>query len=241
MPVIKHNKAVEIEAGAVVLDLSDLAMQAKRLAEEARVAAQRLLAQARVQAEQLKIDATARGYKEGFQAGELAGHEQGRREARQEVLDTLGPRLEQLTESWSNGLGQWDRARQDMLLAAGEDVLTFAFELAEKVIGRAVAHDPTLVRDQVKSALSLLSQPTAVTIIVHPDDIPILQEVLPAVIEKVRGCQHAQLRPDDAIARGGCIVRTAGGSVDATIETQVSRIASALLPARDNEKDRSTS
>jgi len=45
-------------------------------------------------------------------------------------------------------------------------------------------------------------------------------------------CEHADLREDVAVGRGGCVVRSARGSIDATIETQLERIAATLLPAR---------
>lgn len=237
MPVIKNNNAGRIEGGAFVLDLTDLATEARRLAEEARIEALRINAQAKTQAAQLKTEATERGHADGFEHGKKLGYEQGVQDARQEILSTFQPRIEQVIESWTTALGQWDRARQDMLLAAGENVLTFAFEMAQQVIGRAIKHDPTVVRDQVKAALALLSQPTAVTIIVNTEDVSILEEVLPSVIEKMGACEHAQLRPDDSMTRGGCIVRTAGGEVDATIETQIARIAEALLPGTMNENN----
>jgi len=230
MTVIKHDQTADVLPRAMVLDLSDLAGQARQMTERARAEAQRIRDQAERDAEQRRADATEQGYNEGFAKGKQEGIEAGRTEARDEVLDTFKPQLEQLIDSWSQALQQWEQSRSDMLLQAREDVLTFAFELAAKVVGRTIEHDPSVVQEQVAEALALLNQPTAVTIVAHPDDHELIQEVLSPLLEQLTCCQHADLRADESMTRGGCIVRTAGGSVDATIETQLSRIAEALLP-----------
>jgi len=230
MTVIKNDKAADVLPRAMVLDLSDLAGQAKQMMEQARADAQRIREEAERDAEQRRAAASDEGYKQGFEKGEAAGTEAGRNAARNEVLGTFRPQLDQLTESWSEALQHWEQSRNDMLLQAREDVLTFAFELASNVIGRAIEHDPSVVQDQVAEALALLNQPTAVTIITHPDDRALIEEVLPKLLEQMTSCANAELRSDEQMTRGGCIVRTAGGSVDATIETQLARIAETLLP-----------
>jgi flagellar biosynthesis/type III secretory pathway protein FliH len=49
----------------------------------------------------------------------------------------------------------------------------------------------------------------------------------------VRSMEHVQLVPDDAISPGGCTVRFGAGQIDATIETQLRRIADELLVTQE--------
>lgn len=233
MTVIKHDKAADVMPRAVVLDLSDLAGQARTMLEQARAEAKRIGAEAERDAEQRRAAAADEGYAEGFEKGKAEGYAAGEQAARDDVLGSFQPQLERLATAWAGALEKWEQSRNDMLLEAREDVLTFAFNLAAKVVSRAIEHNPAVVQDQLAAALSLLNQPTVATIVAHPDDHPLIEQVLPQLLERLARCEHAELRADESIGRGGCIVRTAGGSVDATIETQLTRLAEALLPAND--------
>ncbi len=230
MTVLKHNQTCPKSSNAVVLDLSDLGEQAQRLLDNARAEAGQILVDAQQEAERLRAQAHEQGMAEGTARGEQEGAATGAANARTEIMNNLKPQLEQITESWEIALQAWEQQRNDMLLQAREDVLTFSFELASKVISRAVEHDPTIVQQQLEAALQLLNQPTALTIAVHPDDQQLVHEVLPKLLQRIGTCEHADVVTDASFARGGCAVRTQGGSVDATLETQLQRLAAALLP-----------
>lgn len=213
-----------------MLDLGDLNRQAERILSDARVEADRIIADSRAEAEQLIDSADTVGHERGYERGLAEGREAGREEGRQEVLDTLKPQINELIAGWNKSLEQWETDREEMLLAAREDVLTFAFALAQKIILRAIEHDPSIVRDQLESALKMLTKPTAVSVRVHPEDKACIEDAMPNLLEQFAGCEHLGVREDDSISRGGCIVNTNGGQIDATIETQLARIAEALLP-----------
>jgi hypothetical protein len=117
-----------------------------------------------------------------------------------------------------------------MLFAAREDVVALATAIAEKVIFRAIAADPTIIEDQLAEALALLVRPTSVVVAIHPDDRAVVEAVLPELCERLPQCEHVRLVEQDELARGGCIVRTQGGQIDASIEQQITRIAATLVP-----------
>ncbi len=82
----------------------------------------------------------------------------------------------------------------------------------------------------VDLALTLMGRPSSVTVTVNPSDRPLIEEVLPALTDRLLASAHAAIEEDAAITPGGCIVRTGRGSIDATIDGQLDRIARALLP-----------
>ena len=128
-----------------------------------------------------------------------------------------------------------------MMLEAQEDVLRFAFSLAKKVVGRMIQVDATIVRDQLSEALALLNKPAGIEILINPADRPVVERVLPELVAAVEGCQDMSVREDASMTPGGCVVTTAGGRVDASIDTQLARIAEALIPADDRSGARSLS
>ncbi|MCZ6544292.1 MAG: FliH/SctL family protein [Chloroflexi bacterium] len=116
-----------------------------------------------------------------------------------------------------------------MLLAAREDVLKLALAMGEKITHRVIEAEPAAVVDQVAEALALLAKPTAVTISINPADRSILQSVLGDLVESMNLCTHIDLRDDPEVSRGGCVVATDRGHIDATIDRQIQRITDTLL------------
>jgi flagellar assembly protein FliH len=238
MPIIKNSSAARLVKDAIVLDLGDLHRQGQEILARAQAEGTRILDDAGREALRIIDGAAEAGRAQGLERGLAEGREIGERNGRQEAIDRLAPRIEHMLQSWSAAIERWERERGDMLLAAKEDVLAFALAAAQKIVFRIVQTDRTVVQDQLAEALSLLSQPSAVVVAVNPDDRALVEEVLPELVAQLRGCEHVALRDEPGISPGGCIVTTAGGEIDARIETQLDRIAEALAPgAADGQPD----
>jgi flagellar assembly protein FliH len=232
MALIKHANANRLLNEAIVLDLGDLNRQAEAIMSRAREQAARILAQSKAEAQKLIEGAAAVGHAEGFEKGAAEGRVAGEQQASAQTLELMSERLQALTDSWIQALSRWEADRAQMLLAAREDVLLFAFALAEKLVYRIIRTDPLVVQEQLAEALGLLSRPTSVEIAVNPEDRATVEQTLPGLIAHLGTCKEARIREDAGMMRGGCIVQTANGRIDATIETQLDRIARTLLPDR---------
>jgi flagellar assembly protein FliH len=233
MALIKHTASDRLMASAIVLDLGDLDRQGQAIIARARAQAKQILDDARREAQRLIDGAAEIGRSSGVEQGLVEGRERGRAEGRADLLAELRPRLGELLGAWAAALEQWERERAEMLLAAREDVLAFALTATRKITTRMVHTDPSVVQDQLAEALSMLASPSALTIVINPADRPLVEEVLPELVAQIQSCAHVSLRDEAAVSRGGCIVGTAGGEIDASIETQLDRIAEALIPAQD--------
>ncbi len=230
MALIKNVHADRLAKQAVVLDLGDLGRQADRILGDARQGAERITAAARAEAQKLIDSAADRGYEQGLDRGLQEGREAGEREGRARAVQKFEPQLEQLINAWTAALERWETDRGEMLLAAREDVVRFAVAAARKVVMRVVKADSTVIEDQLAEALALLSRPTTIVVSVHPNDRPIVEAVLPRLVSRFQQCEQASVRDDETLTPGGCVVATAGGRIDATIETQLDRIARTLVP-----------
>ena len=233
MALIKHAKAERMVKSAIVLDLGDLQLQADRIIDQARQQAEPIVSEAEQRAARIDAIAGEKGHADGQAQGFHEGRAQGRQEGRAEVISELKPRLNEIADRWSAALEQWETDRKEMFLSARSDVLRFALAMAEKVVGRIIEVDPSVIERQLAEALLLISRPTSVVVTINPEDRSVVQMVLDEPLARIGLCEHVQLREDPFLTRGGCLVTTAGGSIDASIETQVRRIAEALLPAAD--------
>lgn len=231
MAIIRQADARRLAEQAIALDLGDLRRQGEAIIARAQEQASVIVAQARAQREDLLRGAEAQGRAQGLEVGRREGLEQGRAQGRTEALAQQREALTSLHAAWSGALDQFERTRGMLLEDAREDVVRLAVSLAERIVKRAIALDPSLVISQVEATLAILAQPTRATILVHPDDEPLVREAMPQIASRLANARDAALATDAGLSRGSCVVRTQGGGVlDAEVVRQLERICEALLP-----------
>lgn len=148
-----------------------------------------------------------------------AAREEGLREGREEALASLVPALEALTQA-TEAVREAQRVRADRLEAHAVDLAMF---LAEKVIGGAIAVEPELVVEAVRGALRGIVERERVTVLVHPEDLLLVSEAMDAVRGTLGGIEHCEVQAERRVSRGGAVVRTPDGDVDARVETKLQR------------------
>jgi len=79
------------------------------------------------------------------------------------------------------------------------------------------------VLDVVRGALRRLSERRRVTVLVHPDDLDVVRAAADGFATELGGIEHCEVQAERRLARGGAIVRTDEGQIDASIETQLAR------------------
>lgn len=234
MPLLKSDIQRAAMKEAVVLDLGDLGRQAARLRLQAEGRAESIVAAAEVEARRIKEAAASKGFDQGLAAGHAEGLARGREEGKAEALSAVSEKVALIQTAWSEAAREWDEHRKLLDRESRQAVLTFAIKMAECLVHRRIATDPTVVLDQVREALSHVLQPYDVSVSVHPDDRPLLEEAMPRLVAEFVQVQHITLVENQQVAPGGCVVSYGQGRIDATIDTQINRIVEMLLPAAPN-------
>lgn len=229
MPLIRQSIIDPAGRDAVVLHLGDLGRLGERMKQSAREQAEAILAEAKAERDRIVSGAQAVGHAQGVERGFKEGRERGLAEGRAQALTEWRDRLTKLDKGWTDGLHAFLAERERLLLEARQDVLRLAVMLGEKVTKRTIEVDPSVVADQVAEVIALVARPTRVTLSVHPDDRSIVEEIAPGLRRRFPSAQEIEITTDGTLARGSCIARTAGGRIDASIGTQLARIARALL------------
>jgi flagellar assembly protein FliH len=184
-----------------------------RLREEIRAA----------QAERDAIRDAAR--REGLDLARGDALEQAARAERERVgAETAG--LAELLRRIAEGVGQ-DRAA--LRAAAERDLIRLALLVAEKLTKAAVLDGKPVAEGNLRRAIELTGRKHELTVRLNPDDVARIEEFLPALRRDVADLGQVVLEPDPAVGRGGVVVRTREGSVDATIAAQLEEIERGLL------------
>jgi flagellar assembly protein FliH len=99
-----------------------------------------------------------------------------------------------------------------------------ALLIADKVVAGAVAVRTELVVETVRGALRGLIERERITVLVHPDDLETMRAAIDGVRAGLGGVDHCEVQAERRVGRGGAIVRTPDGDVDARLETKLGRV-----------------
>ena len=152
--------------------------------------------------------------------GYAAGHQDGAAQAAAVIAET---------QVALQGAAQALVAEREALADSTERAaVELALQLAGKVVNAAVAADPELVVEAVRGALRLLVDRERFTVLVNPADLEIVREGLVGVIAELGGVEHFEVQGERRVARGGAVVRTAEGEVDASLDAKLQRAREVL-------------
>lgn len=108
-----------------------------------------------------------------------------------------------------------------------EEAARLAIAICTTVIGEHIKVDPDLVRKIAQRALQQSIVGDVMTIIANPDDHDLLNNAAPEFRRLANGAS-VKIETDPNIGRGGCIVRTEFGEVDASIPVLLESMAAHL-------------
>ena len=233
MPVMKSHHSPHLRQTAIVMDLSDLETQAAAIVADAKAQAAQILATARAQGTQqsdaIREIARQTGHDEGFAAGHAEGVKQGHDEA---VAQTQAG-LNELTARWSKTLDLLQQNLPTHLADARLDLVRLSIAIATRITHQEALRNTGVIESTLDDALKLVTGGRSVSLHIHPDEVPAIEAYLPGLLAKLRSIPEIQLAPDDAITPGGCTIHYGSGQIDATLETQIKRIADELLTKQD--------
>jgi len=239
MALIKNAIARDLARDAVVLDLGDLQSQALVYVQQAQAQAQKIIADAQNERQRLVAGAAEKGHAEGLSRGIEEGRTRGHADALEAAVAQHADALAGVESAWATALSEFAAQREAMIEHATRDAVTLAVAVAEKVVKRSIAVDPGVVVEQLRAVLAVVVRPTELVVRIHPEDRPLVQRSLPALLAAMSMIRHAELADDPALDRGSCVARMrgdqaadagAGGEIDASIQTQLDRIVEVILP-----------
>jgi flagellar biosynthesis/type III secretory pathway protein FliH len=121
------------------------------------------------------------------------------------------------------------RAQLERRIAEAErELMALAVRIAGRILRRDIALAPESVVEIAKAALDDAQGRHDFVLRAHPDDVALLEAESPGLLARLSVSAHLLIRADDTIERGGCVVESELGVVDARLETQLEAIERAL-------------
>lgn len=118
---------------------------------------------------------------------------------------------------------------------AGElerEAYRFAVAVAERIVKREIVLDESVVMRQMREAIRRIVGVESITVRVHPEDEALVRSHRSALLSSSDAVREIVIEGDESIERGGCILESATGNVDARIGSQLRQIETALFGAQ---------
>ena len=188
------------------------AADAERMIKETEAAALQMVAQAQAKASEIEASAQA--------SGEKAGHDEGKRRAEEELTPVIKT-LRELVESIR-------ASRASVIASAEPELVRLAMEIAERIVHTEVAENKEVVVENVRNALTRLVTREVVTLRLNPADLETIRQYRDSIVA-ASDVEHLRMVEDQRVDRGGVVVETEAGTIDAKIATQLREAKRALL------------
>lgn len=170
----------------------------------ARAEAEAILARAHAEAGEIARRAQEEGYARGLEgaravtAGELAAAREHARAILQAAEDL----------------------RRETLAALDGEIRALALDIAEQAVARQLSLDPGIVEAIAREAVRLVRDREQVILFAHPEDAALLQERAGELRALLAPDAVFRIVDDASLTRGGCLVDTGEGLVDARVESR---------------------
>ncbi len=157
-----------------------------------------------------------------------AAFDEGRRQGRDETITAHRDTINQAAAALQSSLDALTRIRRQDLESMEKETVRLALNIAKKVIRHETEHGP-IVAQVVKAAMAKVTDSRGLTLKLNPLDVETVAACQQELAMGDDACTDLHLEADEAIQRGGCIIETQLGDVDARIDRQIKIIEELLI------------
>ncbi|MBM3880962.1 MAG: hypothetical protein FJ387_14790 [Verrucomicrobia bacterium] len=159
---------------------------------------------------------------------EQASYERGRREGEQALSEQLIRQRAELLELQNGVLDALQQVQPRLARECERELVALALDAAQKLVaGLPVSAE--LVERTVREALTQVEESASYTVLLHAEDLALLRQVNSPLLLPSGGLDRISFQPSENVTRGGCIVHTRFGTIDARRETKVELLRKAVL------------
>jgi len=168
-------------------------------------------------------------WQEHLKQREESAYERGRREGEHALREQLIRQRNETVELQKGILESLRRIVPQVIQEAETALTQLALEAAQKLIaGLPVTVE--MVTAVIREALHQVEETAEIIIQLHPDDLALLRQHNAPVLNGLPDTGPLRFTSSADVTRGGCIVQTRFGLVDARRETKLEQLRQVLIP-----------
>lgn len=192
---------------------ADAEREAEKILSNAKAEADMILADVQAQRDTMEAEARQSGYKDG--------HEEGYKDGKAEA-DRLVERMHKILEAVM-------QRREEILRDTETQIVELVILMSRKVIKIISENQKNVIMANVLAALKKVRTRGDVTLRVNIEDVKLTSEHTDEFIKHVENVQGITVLEDSSVEKGGCIVETDFGAIDARISSQLTELENKII------------
>ena len=192
---------------------ADAEKEAQDIVNKAQAEAQEIIAKAHSEENEIRDSA----YRKGYDEGQKSGYNDGQSE-----LNRLIERVHKIVESVMN-------RREEILRDTEQQIVDLVILMTRKIVKIISENQKGVVLSNVLSALKKVKTRCSVIIRVNIEDLKLTSEHTGEFIKRVEAVQGITVIEDSSVDKGGCVVETDFGAIDARIASQLGELENKML------------
>ncbi|MBQ5999000.1 MAG: flagellar assembly protein FliH [Treponema sp.] len=192
---------------------ADAEREAADILEKARTEAAQIVQEAREEEAKLKSTASETGYAEG--------HDEGYKQGAEEV-ERLIQRLHKMIESIMV-------RREEILKETEQQIVELVILISRKVVKVISETQKTTIMSNVLAALKKVRARGSVILRVNVEDLKLTSANAGEFVKRIENVEGITVMEDSTVDKGGCIVETDFGAIDARISSQLGELENKIL------------
>ncbi|MCQ2247503.1 MAG: flagellar assembly protein FliH [Treponema sp.] len=218
------DEIVKNAENAAFSQVKHQADQAQIVKAQAQKEAQEIIAQANAEAQQIIAKAheeereiLAKAENDGYKSGHEDGYTEGKAEA-----ERLVERIHKMIEAVQ-------AKRQEILDGTEQQIVNLVLLIAHKVVKILSENQKSVIMSNVVQALKKVKGSGDVVLRVNLADVKLTTEHIGDFIHQVENIKNISVVEDSSVDKGGCIVETDFGAIDARIQSQLNELETQIL------------
>lgn len=198
--------------------------QSQVIRQQAQDEATKILADAESRAAEIVAESRAKldvqlkeGYDDGYKKGQEAGFREGNLEA-QRLTDRLHTIIERMMDK-----------RQEILAETEQQIVDLVLLMTRKIVKVISENQRNVVVSNVVQALRKVKGRGEVIIRVNLNDVAMTTQHIKDFLSAAENIKNITVVEDSTVDRGGCVIETDFGSIDAKIVSQLNEIEQRIL------------
>jgi len=191
--------------------------RAERIVLLAQKKGEIILKETENRAQQIRREAYEQGHKEGYEQGIKQGCTRGEEDYKKSVEEIYSDLLEAEKE--------YEKHLQRLLNSLEPRIIDMVMLIAKAVLKREIENDDELITRTIRDAAQNLSHRDTIVLSVHRSEIQNVTDERNDLISSSDFIIDMEVAPSKEIGKGGCIISSPTGIVDARIESQMEVIS----------------
>lgn len=192
---------------------ADAQKQAEEIIAKAKADAAKIIQDAHSEEQKIKISAKEDGFKQGHDEGYSAGESE---------IGRLVDRLRKMVEAVM-------LRREEILKETEQQIIDLVILMTRKVVKIISETQKTTIMSNILAALKKVKARGTVALHVNLEDLRLATANVDEFIKRVENIQGITVVEDSTVEKGGCIVETDFGAIDARISSQLNELEDKIM------------